>query len=75
MTDLFAKPITEEMIKFQKWQQEENDKLAKAQVEYLAERTALMNTMSENEWEEFLQAEAIENAKARAGTTKQYELR
>ncbi len=50
----------------------ENEKLAKAQEEYLAKRTALMNTMTEEEWENYLQAEAIENAKE-FSNMKEYE--
>ena len=60
---------------FQAWQQEENARLAKEQETYLASRIEMMNSMTEQEWEEFLQAEAIENAKARADQTKDYELR
>ena len=73
--DLFAKTITEEEIKFQKWQKTESKKLAQAQAEFLAERAALMATMTEEKWEEYLQDKAIENARARAATTKQYEVR
>jgi hypothetical protein len=72
--DLFAK-VTEEQIEFQKWQLAENDRLQKEQAKVVAERMALMATMTDEEWEEFLEAEAVENAKARAKTTKQYELR
>jgi hypothetical protein len=72
--DLFAK-VTEEQIEFQKWQLAENDRLQKEQEKFVAKRMALMATMTDEEWEEFLRAEAVENAKARAKTTKQYELR
>ncbi len=64
-----------EQQEFQAWQQSENERLEKEQEIYLAQRIALMNTMTEQEWESFLEAEAIENAKARAQGTKQYELR
>jgi hypothetical protein len=61
-----------EQEEFQAWQLAENEKLAKAQAEFIAQRQALMATMSPQEWEEFLQDEAIENAKR---GMKEYELR
>jgi hypothetical protein len=62
--ELFAK-VTKEQIEFQKWQLAENDRLQKEQEKFVAERMALMATMTDEEWEEFLRAEAVENAKAR----------
>lgn len=47
---------------FQAWQQAENEKMAKDQAEYLARRIALMATMTEEEWEEYLQVEATNYA-------------
>lgn len=72
--DLFAK-VTDEDRKFQKYLQDENDRLQEEQEKVVAERLALKATMTDEDWEEFLQVEAIENAKSRSATIKQYELR
>jgi hypothetical protein len=64
-----------EQADFQAWQQAENERLQAEQAAVLKERLALMATMTSEEWEEFLQLEAIENAKRRAPNTRQYELR
>lgn len=71
---LFVK-ATQEQKDFQKWQLAESERLQAEQEKVLAERVALMNTMTEEGWEEFLQAEAIVNARIRATTIKQYEIR
>jgi hypothetical protein len=73
--DLFAKPITKEELKFQKWQADESNRLQREQEKFLAERLALKATMTDEEWEEYLQVEAIENAQKRAATTENYEVR
>lgn len=72
--DLFVK-ATQEQKDFQKWQRAESERLRAEQKKVLVTRVALMNTMAEAEWEEFLQVEAIENARIRATATKQYEIR
>ncbi len=73
--DLFAGKPTRQQIDFNAYLQKENEKLAKVQEEFLAKRTALMNSMTDEEWQEFLQAEMAKNIKDRASTTKQYEVR
>jgi hypothetical protein len=60
---------------FQKWQLAENARLQKEQERFIAARLKLMASMTEEEWEEFLEMEAVENAQKRAGNTEEYETR
>ncbi len=61
---------------FQAYLLAENEKLAKAQEEYLAGRMALMATMTAGEWETYLEKEMYENAKGLADSNiRGYETR
>jgi phage terminase large subunit-like protein len=64
-----------EQEEFRQWQIEENKRLEKEAAEFIAKRIDLMESMSPEEWEDYLQTEAIENAQKRAFSTKEYETR